>query len=103
MELLIRNIQDYYSTKLDLKAQYALNLHIAERSSEIDAAHYEDAEFQDVLSRVERLNVGWVMRSTSSIISDIVTVLIASIAILQLNWVLFVLAVISTLPRLRCV
>ena len=98
--LLIRNIQDYYSTKLDLKAQYALNLHIAERSSEIDAAHYEDAEFQDVLSRVERLNVGWVMRSTSSIISDIVTVLIASIAILQLNWVLFVLAVISTLPRL---
>lgn len=99
-ELLIRNIQDYFSTKLDLKAQYALNLHIAKRSSQIDAAHYEDPEFQDVLSRVERLNIGWVMRSTSSIISDIVTVLIASIAILQLNWILFVLAVVSTLPRL---
>ena len=99
-EPLIRNIQDYFMTKLDLNAQYSLNLHIAKRSSEIDAAHYEDPEFQDVLSRVERLNVSWVLRSTSNILSDIVTVLIASVAILQLNWVLFVLAVISTLPRL---
>ncbi|MDQ5943788.1 MAG: hypothetical protein QG675_556 [Patescibacteria group bacterium] len=99
-EPLIRNIQDYFMTKLDLKAQYSLNLHIAKRSSEIDAAHFEDAEFQNTLSRVEKLNISWVMRSTSKMISDIVTVLIASVAILQLNWVLFVLAVISTLPRL---
>lgn len=99
-EPLIRNIQDYYSTKLDLEAQYKLNLHIAERCAQLDAAHYEDAEFQNILSRVERLNVSWVMRSSSKIISDIVTVLIASIAILQLNWVLFLLAIVSTLPRL---
>lgn len=99
-ELILRNIQDYNTTKLDLEASYKLNLHIAERSAQLDAAHFEDPEFQNVLSRVERLNVGWVMRSSSSIVSDIVTVLIASVAILKLNPLLFLLAIITTLPRL---
>ena len=94
-----RNIQDYFITKTNLLASYRLDRLISERCSTLDAAYFEDPKFQDVLSRVQRLNINWVMRNLSSILSDIVTIAIAAVAVLNLNAFLFVLAIISAIPR----
>jgi len=99
LEPLIRNFEDYLISKSNVMAEYRLDSLIAERAATIDAAHFEDPKFQDTMSRVQRLNANWVLRSTSAIISDSVTIVIAAVAILSLNWVLFILAVISAIPR----
>lgn len=99
-ELLIRNFEDYFNGKSTLLAEFNLERIIAERAATIDAAYFEDPKFQDTMLRVQKLNISWTLRNTSFIISDIVTIVIATVAILSLNWVLFILAVISTIPRL---
>ncbi|MEI7819166.1 MAG: ABC transporter ATP-binding protein [bacterium] len=98
-EPLIRNLQDYQITKTQVMATYKLDRIIAERCAELDAEYFEDPKFQDTLSRVQRLNINWVLRNMSNILSDIVTIVIATIAVLNLNVILFALAVFSALPR----
>lgn len=95
-----RSLQDYFITKLNTHAEYQLDRLLAERCAQLDAQYFEDPQFQDVLSRVQRLNIGWVSRNLSGILSDMITLTIASVAILQLNFVLFIMAVLSALPRL---
>ncbi len=95
-----RVLQDYFITKLNVHAEYQLDRLLAERCAQLDTQYFEDAEFQDVLSRVQRLNINWVSRNLSGMLSDIITIMIASAAILQLNFIFFILAVLSALPRL---
>ncbi len=99
-EPLIANFQSYQNNKTTIQARNQLDRIIARRCAELDAAHFEDPEFQDIIERVERLDVGWVLRNLSSISSDIVTMLVATLAVLKLNWILFVLAIVSAIPRL---
>ncbi|MCC7289627.1 ABC transporter ATP-binding protein [bacterium] len=99
-EPVARNIQNYFSDNMNRRAEYKLDQLIAKRCSELDAQYFEDPKFQDVLSRVQRLNVGWIMRNLSGILSDIVTIAISAVAVLRLNWLLFFIAIVATLPRL---
>lgn len=100
VELAGRNLQDYLMTKTEVMSRYKLDRLIAERCSQLDAAYFEDPKFQDTLARVDKLDINWVMRLLSRMLSDIVTIVIAAVAVLSLSPVLFVLALISALPRL---
>lgn len=100
VELAGRNFQDYLMTKTEVTSRYKLDRLIAERCSQLDAAYFEDPKFQDTLARVDKLDINWVMRLLSRMLSDIVTIVIAAVAVLSLSPVLFVLAFISALPRL---
>lgn len=100
LELAGRNFQDYLMTKTEVASRYKLDRLIAERCAELDAAYFEDPKFQDTLSRVDKLDINWVMRLLSRMLSDVVSIVIAAVAVLSLSPVLFVLAAVSSVPRL---
>jgi ABC-type multidrug transport system fused ATPase/permease subunit len=100
LEPSFRSIGAHFEDKLRSISQNKFNLLISKKVSQLDAEYFEDSEFQNLIHRVNNLNTGWILRSLSSIISDVITFVIAAIAVFSLNWVIFVLAIIASIPRM---
>lgn len=96
----MRAIGIHYGDKLRLISQNKFDQIVAKKISELDAEYFEDSKYNDLFYRVSNLNTSWVLRSLSSIISDLITFVIAAVAVFSLNWVIFILALIASLPRM---
>ena len=91
-----QNIGSYYDNKLRVISENRFNQIVSKKISQLDAEHFENTEYQNLISRVNGLNAGWALRNLSTIISDIITFIIAAVAVFSLNWIIFVLALISS-------
>lgn len=97
---IINSVGIHYDNKLRLLSENKFDQIISKKISELDAEYFEDSKYQDLIYRVNRLNPGWILKNLGSILSETITFVIAAAAVLSLNWVIFILALIASVPKI---
>lgn len=100
LEPVIASVGFHYEGKLRILSENKFSQMVAKKISTLDAQYFEDSKYNDLIYRVTNLNTSSLLRNLSSITSDIITFVIAAVAVFSLNWIIFVLALIATLPRI---
>ena len=97
---ILQSVGQHFENKLRLISENKFTQVVAKKISGLDAEYFENSEYNDLFYRVTNLNTGWVLRSLSAIVSDLITFFIVAVAVFSLNWIIFILAIIATLPRI---
>ncbi len=98
---IIRIIRDYYDRHLFLRLQDYLNLLALQKRGGFDVAQYEDTTFQDKIQRAFNQGIYPIINLVDGQIANLeafVGILVGSIAAAAIDWRVFVLVVLTSLP-----
>ena len=99
---LVGSVLEYLERQFHLSLEQKFELLFLRRKGEIDLATHEDPKFNDLLNRAEARGtfpMVDLLRSQFSNVQTIIELVIASAVLVAVDWRLFVLVLLGTLPR----
>ncbi len=91
------------SKKWEFKFQTYMEIYVLRKRMSLDIAQYEDPAFQDLIQRAFRQNFWPLLRMADSVLDTVLTVVglcIGSVIAVHLSLKIYLIIVLSTLPRL---
>jgi ABC-type multidrug transport system fused ATPase/permease subunit len=98
---IIGALQLYFDKIWHMENEHGLELVVLKKRSEIDLGHYEDPDFQDLLTRSNRRGIWPILEMSDAqfqLFSNLAVIIVSSVIASAVSWEIYLITIISSIP-----